>query len=284
MAHGSLEKPTRPVALKNVAARLVKVEPTRTAKLVRKFKELARRELWAKDDPDRHVDWTDDRVWEKINNEGCFHQADEMLVSCGTVTVDQAESTRPMVLVVYNKNIGIYQLPKGRKNFDEGQLDAALRETSEETGVAVQPLRLRFGSRSTPPKLAPVQTTNRVTKYGLEDKFTGITDGLSNESIGSSECFGFANLPLACHYVLDPDPGTGAWRHIYWFAAKPLGDTRRDENRMTEEEDRMKFSTFWFSESEAVSRLKLEDEKFMVRVAFAYIRNMTASDWASSRE
>ncbi|OTB15398.1 hypothetical protein K445DRAFT_301436 [Daldinia sp. EC12] len=295
MAHGPLEKPVRPVAIKNVAARLVKVELTRTTKFVRKFKELARRELWAKDDPEHHVDWTDRRVWEKINNEGCFHQADEMLVSCGTVTVDQAESTRPMVLMVYNKNIGIYQLPKGRKNFDEGYLDAAVRETSEETGVAVKPLRLRFGSRSTPPRLTPFQTTGRVTKYGLEDKLTGITEALSYESIGSSECLEFTNLPLAhndiphsrflkvgCQLVLDPDPATGAWRHIYWFAAKPLGDTKRDENRMTEEEDRKKFSTFWFSEAEAISRLKLEDEKFMVRITFAYIRNMTASDWASN--
>ncbi|KAI1483329.1 hypothetical protein F4774DRAFT_426508 [Daldinia eschscholtzii] len=272
MAHGPLEKPVRPVAIKNVAARLVKVELTRTTKFVRKFKELARRELWAKDDPEHHVDWTDKRVWEKIKNEGCFHQADEMLVSCGTVTVDQAESTRPMVLMVYNKNIGIYQLPKGRKNFDEGYLDAAVRETSEETGVAVKPLRLRFGSRSTPPRLTPFQTTGRVTKYGLEDKLTGITEALSYESIGSSECT----------LSDDPDPATGAWRHIYWFAAKPLGDTKRDESRMTEEEDRKKFSTFWFSEAEAISRLKLEDEKFMVRITFAYIRNMTASDWASN--
>ncbi|KAI2780942.1 hypothetical protein F4815DRAFT_444843 [Daldinia loculata] len=267
MAHGSHEKPNRPVAIKNVATRLVKTEPTKISKLVRKFKELATRELWTKEDPGHKVDWTDDRVWEKIKNEGRFHQADEMLVSCGTVTVDQADSTRPMVLVVYNKNIGIYQLPKGRKNFDEGYLDAALRETSEETGVAVQPLRLRFGSRSTPPRLAPVQTITRVTKYGLEDKLTGITECLNNEIIGSN-----------------PDPATGAWRHIYWFAAKPLGDTKRDESRMTEEEDRNKFSTFWFSETEALSRLKLEDEQFMVRITFASIRKMTASDWASTRE
>ncbi|KAF3055193.1 hypothetical protein GL218_07554 [Daldinia childiae] len=187
MAHGSHEKLNRPVAIKNVATRPVKIEPTRASKLVRKFKELARRELWTKEDPGHSVDWTDERVWEKIRKEGRFYQADEMLVSCGTVTVDQADSTRPMVLVIYNKNIGIYQLPKGRKNFDEGYPEAALRETSEETGVAVQPLRLRFGSRSTPPRLAPVQTTTRVTKYGLEDKLTGITESLNKESIGASE-------------------------------------------------------------------------------------------------
>ncbi|KAI0850874.1 hypothetical protein F5Y00DRAFT_260324 [Daldinia vernicosa] len=267
MAQGTHEKPNRPVAVKNVATRLVKTEPTKTCKLFRKFMELARRELWTKEDPGHSVDWKDDRVWGKIQKEGRFYQADEMLVSCGTVTVDQADSTRPMVLVVYNKNIGIYQLPKGRKNFDEGNLEAALRETSEETGVAVQPLRLRFGSRSTPPRLAPVETTTRVTKYGLEDKLTGITEALCSEAVGGN-----------------PDPATGAWRHIYWYAAKPLGDTKRDESRMTEEEDRNKFSTFWFPETEAIARLKLQDEQYMVRLVFATIRKMTASDWASSHE
>ncbi|KAI0837892.1 hypothetical protein F5Y06DRAFT_296893 [Hypoxylon sp. FL0890] len=251
MAKGTFEKPIRPVATKNVAIRPVRSETQGPMKILRRFKELTRRELWTKADPDHHVDWTDDRVWEKITREGYYHRADEMLVSCGTVTLDQANSSQPMVLMVYNKNIGIYQLPKGRKNFDEGYLDTALRETCEETGVAVKPLRLRFGSRSTPPKLDQVQTQARETRYGVEDKLTGITEGLSNESIGAKYQF-----------VLDPDPATGAWRHIYWFAAQTLGDTRRDESKMTEEEDRKKFTTFWFSETDALSRLKLEDEKF----------------------
>ncbi|KAI2605262.1 uncharacterized protein GGS25DRAFT_504458 [Hypoxylon fragiforme] len=192
-----------------------------------------------------------------------------MMVSCGTVTLNQADSPHPKVLVVYNKNIGIYQLPKGRKNFDEGYLQAALRETAEETGVAVEPLRLRFGSRSTPPKLPQAQAQIKQAGYGVEDKLTGITEGLSNESIGVSEY---------------PDPATGAWRHIYWFAAKPQGDLERDESLMTEEEDRNKFSSFWFSEGEAISRLKLEDERFMIQLAFAYLHNMSAKDWASNRE
>ncbi|KAI0897566.1 hypothetical protein F4806DRAFT_462716 [Annulohypoxylon nitens] len=265
MAHGPYEKPIRPLTKQNIA-RLLKSDVT---KISRKFEKLVRRELWTKEDPDRQVNWNDARVWEKINSEGFYHRADEMLVSCGTVTVDQADSQRPKVLTVFNKNIGIYQLPKGRKNIGEGYLDAALRETAEEAGVAVQPLRLRFGSRSTPPKSVPVQNHAREAKYGVEDKLTGITEGFSNESIGVSEY---------------PDPATGAWRHIYWFAAKPLEGTKRDEARMTEEEDRKKFSTFWLSEAEALTRLKLEDEKFMVRIVFAYIRSMSVDDWKNSRE
>ncbi|KAI1765736.1 hypothetical protein GGR53DRAFT_465037 [Hypoxylon sp. FL1150] len=278
MAHGSHEKPVWSAIKKNHnAARPVKTPLSKTStKVLRKFKELVRRELWTKNDPNHHVDWTDERVWAKITKEGCYHGADEMMVSCGTVTVDQADSPQPKVMLVYNKNIGIYQLPKGRKNFEEGYLEAAVRETAEETGVAVAPLRLRFGSRSTPPKLVQTNAGVKKDNYGVEDTLTGITEGLSNESIGTSEC-----LLIKVH--LDPDPATNAWRHIYWFAARPVGDLNRDEGRMPDEEDRTKFTTFWFPEKEAISRLKLEDEKFMVRLTFAYLRNMSASDWESNR-
>jgi hypothetical protein len=62
--------------------------------------------------------------------------------------------------------------------------------------------------------------------------------------------------------MADPDPATGAWRNIHWFAAKPCDGIERDEACMPIPDDREKFSTFWFSEAEALSRLKLDDEKF----------------------
>ncbi|KAI1778912.1 hypothetical protein F4818DRAFT_455170 [Hypoxylon cercidicola] len=283
MAYGSHEKPLWSVVKRNSSSttRPIKTLAKGPAKVVRKFKELARRELWAKDDPNHGVDWTDDRVWEKIRNEGRYHGADEMMISCGTVTINQADSPQPKVMLVYNNKIGIYQLPKGRKNFGEGNLEAALRETAEETGVAVAPLRLRFGSRSTPPKLIQTKAGVREDKYGVEDTLTGITEGLSNESIGVSE-WCVRRYP-STRTLVHPDPATNAWRHIYWYAARPLGDTKRDEGRMPDEEDRNKFSTFWFAEAEAISLLKLEDEKFMVRITFAYLRNMSVGDWASNR-
>ncbi|KAI5924469.1 hypothetical protein F4810DRAFT_709433 [Camillea tinctor] len=245
-----------------------------TSRIMRRFRELTTRDIWAKSDPSHYVDWTNEKTWEKIRNEGCYHRSDELLISCGTVTVYQAESSRPEVLVIYNSRIGIYQLPKGRKNFDEGYLDAALRETTEETGVATRPLRLRFGSRSTPSKVAHGIATGKEVKDKVEDKDTGITESLSNEIIGISECM----------YRRNPDPATGAWRNIHWYAAKPRDCIERDENQMPEEEDREKFSTFWFTEKEALERLKLDDEKFMVRVAFSYIRGMSPDDWESNRE
>lgn len=63
-------------------------------------------------------------------------------------------------------------------------------------------------------------------------------------------------------FIADPDPATGAWRNIHWYAAKPCHGIKRDEACMPLPDDREKFSTHWFSEAEAELKLKLDDEKF----------------------
>ncbi|KAK5636227.1 hypothetical protein RRF57_011939 [Xylaria bambusicola] len=248
-------------------------------------KGLRKRDIWVRNNA---VNWKDEKVWEKIRNQGCYHKSDEIIVSCGTVTINKAEGPNPEVLVVYNNRIGIYQLPKGRKDIGEGYLDAAIRETTEETGIAVRPLRLKFASRSTPPRLAAAAG---AIVCGTEDPSTGVTSSLSNEMIG-----------------VNPDPATGAWRNIHWYAAKPCDGIERDEARMPIPDDRDKFSTFWFSEVDALALLKLDDEKFsgavrmitihahnavlpanltvdvVVRVAFQHVRNMSTDDWSSNEE
>ncbi|KAI0805038.1 hypothetical protein GGR55DRAFT_681324 [Xylaria sp. FL0064] len=247
-------------------------------------KELRKRDIWVRNNA---VNWKDEKVWEKIRNQGCYHKSDEIIVSCGTVTISKAEDSNPKVLVVYNNRIGIYQLPKGRKDIGEGYLDAAIRETIEETGIAVCPLRLRFASRLTPPRLA---AATGVTTCGPEDPSTGVTSSLSNEMIGYvrhiciSANFEVDHLRIADIFMADPDPATGAWRNIHWYAAKPCDGLERDEACMPIADDRDKFSTFWFSEGDALSLLKLDDEKFMVRVAFQHARNMSKDDWSSNRE
>ncbi|KAI0522190.1 hypothetical protein F5B22DRAFT_643212 [Xylaria bambusicola] len=234
-------------------------------------KGLRKRDIWVRNNA---VNWKDEKVWEKIRNQGCYHKSDEIIVSCGTVTINKAEGANPEVLVVYNNRIGIYQLPKGRKDIGEGYLDAAIRETTEETGIAVRPLRLKFASRSTPPR---VTAATGAIVCGTEDPSTGVTSSLSNEMIG-----------------VNPDPATGAWRNIHWYAAKPCDGIERDEAYMPIADDRDKFSTFWFSEVDALALLKLDDEKYIlpanptvdvvVRVAFQHVRNMSTDDWSSNEE
>lgn len=81
--------------------------------------------------------------------------------------------------------------------------------------------------------------------------------------------------------MADPDPATGAWRNIHWYAAKPCNDIERDEACMPLQDDREKFSTFWFSETEALSRLKLDDEKFskfcLARRSLTLVRDCEAA-------
>ncbi|KAH9895371.1 hypothetical protein F4778DRAFT_794235 [Xylariomycetidae sp. FL2044] len=236
------------------------------SRLGRKFKDLVRRDIWARDNPSHTVDWTKDEVWHRIRDEGFYHRSDEVMVSCGTVTIDkpqsqEPDSQEPRVLVVYNNRIGIHQLPKGRKNVGEEHLAAALRETREEAGVAVESLTLRFGTRSTVPDTA--QTEDQKLKQGAGED-TGIVDTLNNESIGISEC----DWSMENQYVM---------LKIY----SSFG-VATQEALLSIAEDRLKYTTVWLSEKEASSKLRLEDEKFMVKIAFAYIGNMSLDDWKNA--
>lgn len=181
MAHDLNEKDLIVVEKRRPGRRSVKQKAQILSKITEAYTDLSRRVIRSQDNP---VNWKDEKVWEAIRNQGFYHKSDEIIVSCGTVTINNPDGPYPEVLAVYNNRIGIFQLPKGRKNIEEVHLDAAMRETAEETGIAVRPLRLRFGSRSTPPKLA---TANEAAAHSPEDPGTGVTKSLSNEIIGVSE-------------------------------------------------------------------------------------------------
>ena len=57
--------------------------------------------------------------------------SEDFVLSSGTVPIDIA---RGLVLLLYYRPKGEYMLPKGRKNVGETLEDAAVRETTEETG------------------------------------------------------------------------------------------------------------------------------------------------------
>lgn len=83
---------------------------------------------------------------DKIDQTMSFFPSHQCTISCGTVCVDVQTSK---LLVVFNKKLNIYQLPKGRKDIGEGLSAAAFRETYEETGVKAQPLPLKIPTRAT---------------------------------------------------------------------------------------------------------------------------------------
>ncbi|GKU07527.1 nudix protein [Fusarium langsethiae] len=64
-----------------------------------------------------------------------LHLSDQVVISCGTVTLDVERSK--VLLIRWRKTDEIF-LPKGRKDVNKSLEKTALRETFEETGVQAQ--------------------------------------------------------------------------------------------------------------------------------------------------
>lgn len=64
-------------------------------------------------------------------NDRILDFSDSFVLSSGTVAIDRSKG---LVLMLYYRPKGEYLLPKGRKNVGESLPDAALRETTEESG------------------------------------------------------------------------------------------------------------------------------------------------------
>lgn len=78
-----------------------------------------------------------------------FIPSERCTISCGTACVDPKASK---VLIIFNRRLGIWQLPKGRKDIGETLHSAALRETYEETGVRASLFPLLIQTRCTKPR------------------------------------------------------------------------------------------------------------------------------------
>ncbi|KAK4117013.1 hypothetical protein N656DRAFT_698437 [Canariomyces notabilis] len=181
-------------------------------------------------------------LWlDNIDKSMGFRPASALGMSCGTVTIDIA---RAKVLVVWNKRLKLYQLPKGRRNIGENMLAAALRETYEETGLQVTPLRLDIATRATPP---------RTEKFGKAMRSPDITEGHpSNEFVG------------VCLYP-DPQSETEALKIVFFFAATADCTATRDSGTQEEWE---KLDAKWipFSDVSRILRFQAEIDIVMKTV------------------
>ncbi|KAK3388938.1 hypothetical protein B0T20DRAFT_397264 [Sordaria brevicollis] len=176
-----------------------------------------------------------------------FHPANAFVISCGTVTLDLG---RGKVLVIWNRNLQIFQLPKGRRNIDEPMLSAALRETYEETGVRVTPLKLNIATRATPP-------TVDEGVDGVPQKSPQITEGhMSTEFVG------------ACLYP-DPQSDTKALKAVFFFVATADSTATGDSGTQEAYE---KLEASWVPISEVGEKLRFQGEVSVVMKAVADIR------------
>ncbi|KAH6630315.1 NUDIX hydrolase domain-like protein [Chaetomium sp. MPI-SDFR-AT-0129] len=191
------------------------------------------------------------RLWlDEVDKSMDFRPASALGMSCGTVTIDPC---RAMVLVIWNNRLKLYQLPKGRRNLDESMLVAALRETYEETGLHVTPLRLDVATRATPAKTQDSDTSQKPPN---------ITEGHpSNEFVG------------ACFYP-DPQSETEALKIVYYFAATADCTDSRDSGTQEEWE---KLDAKWIPLSEVPSTLRFAAE---VDVVTKTVADMKRSGYA----
>jgi 8-oxo-dGTP pyrophosphatase MutT (NUDIX family) len=192
-------------------------------------------------EPRPGADESELRLWlDEVDKSMSFRPASALGMSCGTVTIDPR---RAMVLVIWNNRLKLYQLPKGRRNLDETMLDAALRETYEETGVRATPLTLDIATRATPPKGRHSDTSKKPPN---------ITEGHpSKEFVG------------ACLYP-DPQSDTEALKVVYLFAATAACTDTRASGTQEEWE---KLDAKWIPLSEASSTLRFEAEVMAVMKA-----------------
>ncbi|KAK3943143.1 NUDIX hydrolase domain-like protein [Diplogelasinospora grovesii] len=185
----------------------------------------------------------------EIDTKMMFQPADALVISCGTVTLDLAEGK---VLLIKNKKLNIYQLPKGRKNIGEDMLSAAVRETFEETGFHATPLQLNIATRATPPEVSSPVSENVSPKSSPQ-----ITDGHH-----SNECLGMGLYP-------DPQSDTPALKLIYYFAATADSTLRPQIGR---QEDWEKFESAWVPISKFEEWLRFKGEIDAVKKAVENVK------------
>ncbi|KAK3310780.1 NUDIX hydrolase domain-like protein [Chaetomium strumarium] len=175
---------------------------------------------------------------EEVDQSMGFRPASALGMSCGTVTIDPHQAK---VLVIWNNRLKLYQLPKGRRNINESMLAAALRETHEETGLRVTPLKLDIATRATLPKTQRADTSQKPPN---------ITEGYpSTEFVG------------ACLYP-DPQSETEALKIVYFFAATARCTDKPDSGTQEEWE---KLDAKWIPLSEVDSTLRFGAEVLTVK-------------------
>lgn len=178
-----------------------------------------------------------------------FHPSEATTISCGTVTLDLTTSK---ILLIWNKRLQIYQLPKGRKNIGEDMLSTALRETYEETGVTATPLRLKIATRATPPSYDGTESKPDCGASPNETCKCEVTEGrLSTEFMG------------CCRYP-DPQSSIPTMKVVFFFAATADSTTPRGKGTL---EDRERLVPVWTKASDAACTLRFKAESEIVRKA-----------------
>lgn len=179
---------------------------------------------------------------EEMAKDRHFYASTDFIISCGCVTIDKKTSK---VLLIFNKKLNIYQLPKGRKDIGESLQEAAIRETREETGLPV----------IAQPSWVPTRAT-------LPVKDGGGTGRPEIETV-------FCQEPIAV--VHSPDPYSGAMKMVFYFLA--VADSTETPRSGTQEAWES-FSNVWATADEAVKTLTFNEDRRVVDQAVLRFREL----------
>jgi 8-oxo-dGTP pyrophosphatase MutT (NUDIX family) len=176
---------------------------------------------------------------EAIDESMAFRPARMYTLACGTVTVDPP---RRKVLLIFNRKLGVFQLPKGRKHIEETLTAAAVRETFEETGVRAA--------------LLPLRTPTRGTRPDGDQFEAKVANGDSDVTVALHADFvGIVRYP-------DPQAETpGVSKDIFFFPARadsraPMGDGEQEAHEQLDAK--------WVGYDEALRLLRFKAERQVV--------------------
>lgn len=177
----------------------------------------------------------------KMPNDRSLHLSDEFVISCGTVTVDVE---RRKVLAVCCRKTGEVLLPIGRKDVGESLEDAALRETSEETGYTARLLPLPICTLATTPTHASREPG--AWSHVIE--------------------------PVAVSQRITADQ---VLKIIFWFAAE--GDSTQMQQADTQEVDE-DFEALWLPDTAVADTLSFGDDARIASAVLDAIRTSISRD------
>ncbi|KAF8509468.1 NUDIX hydrolase domain-like protein [Hysterangium stoloniferum] len=166
----------------------------------------------------------------------------DFLLGAGTVIIQPSTGK---VVLIYSPTLGIWFLPKGRKDIGESVEQAALREAYEEAGYRVQFLPLPIPTRAPKGKISPQPSKESVP---IQQRF-------NTEPIYiTAECYLKGPKKIATEYF------------TFWYVTFIGPDAVQEENtRMANEQD---YETSLMSVEEALGKLKYSRQVEVVRKAY----------------
>lgn len=201
--------------------------------------------------------------------------SESLLICCGCIPIDPI---RRKIAFIHDPAAGINQLPKGRKNIGEDISTAALRETSEETGLDVMPLPLKITTRATPTKNMLLQydaeeSEPEPTEHHLIDTEGNWEDVCDAEGDATQRNKGLTDWVTNCEPIAMTTyrcQMTFAFKVVFWYAARANSmEIPKQHMKEAWEQD---YQLKWVSARDAAGQMTFEADGEAIEKALSDMR------------